>query len=197
MNIHDWFNANKLTLNLNKSVLMHFKSKGINVPLNIILGATLLPRVKETKFLGVFIDENLTWNKHTKQLQLKLRLKLCLLRKGRYLLSAHAKKTMYYAQIHSNLMYGILMWGNMAHKADLEKLQKIQNCCVQTINPKMPIDSIYEKLGILKFHDMLKLENSKLWFKYYNGLLPTKLQGIISMGSSQEPLRKSHTYNTR
>ena len=72
VNIHDWFNANKLTLNLNKSVLMHFNSKGINVPLNIRLGGTLLPKVKETKFLGVFIDKNLTWNKHIKQLQLKL-----------------------------------------------------------------------------------------------------------------------------
>ena len=113
---------------------MHFNAKGTREPLNVEIGNTILPVVKNTKFLGVYIDENLSWNEHAKHLQLKLKLRSCLLSKGKYLLSAHAKKMVYFVQIHSNLLYGILMWGNMTQKSDLGKLQKLQNHCVQTIN---------------------------------------------------------------
>ena len=103
-NIQDWFNANKLTLNITKSVLMHFNAKGIREALNVKIGNTILPVVKNTKFLGMYIDENLNWNEHAKHLQLKLKSRSCLLNKGKYLLSAHAKKMVFFAQIHSNLL---------------------------------------------------------------------------------------------
>ena len=43
---------------------------------------------------------------------------------------------------------------------------------------------------------MVNLENCKLWYKFYKGFLPTKLQNIMSVGSSQEMLIKAHNYNT-
>ena len=111
--IQDWFNANKLTLNISKSVLMHFNAKRSSENLHVQIGNTTLPVVKSTKFLGVYIDEKLNWTEHAKQLQLKLKSRYCLLNKGKYLLSTHAKKMVYFVQIYSNLLYGILMWGNM------------------------------------------------------------------------------------
>ena len=119
-----------------------------------------------------------------------------MLNKEKYLLSAHAKKMVYFAQIHSNLLYGILMWGNMIQNSDLSKLQKIQNCCVQTIHPNLGIEEIYKNLGILTIKKMVKLENCKLWYKFYKQILPAKLLNIMSVGSSSETLVKSHTYNT-
>ena len=195
-NIQDWFNANKLTLNITKSVLMHFNAKGTREALNVKIGNTILPVVKNTKFLGVYIDENLNWNEHAKHPQLKLKSRSCLQNKGKYLLSAHAKKMVYFAQIHSILLYGILMWGNMIQKSDLSKLQKLQNRCVQTIHPNMQIEKIYKNLRILTITKMVKLENCKLWYKFYKQILPTKLQNIMSVGSSSETLVKSHNYNT-
>ena len=58
-NIQDWFKANKLTLNITKSVLMHFNAKGTRGSLTVKIGNVILPVVKNTKFLGVYIDENL------------------------------------------------------------------------------------------------------------------------------------------
>ena len=55
--LQDWFLANKLTLNIGKSVLILFgkhKSK-----LCIQIGKEIIPQSKFTKFLGLWIDENL------------------------------------------------------------------------------------------------------------------------------------------
>ena len=71
-----------------------------------------------------------------------------MLNKGKYLLSTHAKKMVYFAQIHNNLLYGILMWGNMIQKSDLSKLQKLQNRCVQTIHPNLAIEDLQKSRNI-------------------------------------------------
>ena len=138
---------------------MLFNARGSRDCLNVKIGKVNLPVVKSTKFLGVYIDENQNWNEHVKHLQLKLKTRFCLLCKGKHPLSPHAKKIVYFTQIHSNLLYGILMWGNMAQRSDLNKLQRLQNHCIQTINPSMPLEGIYKDLGILKVNEMVKLEN--------------------------------------
>ena len=102
----------------------------------------------------------------------------------------------YFVQIHSNLWYGILMWGNMIQQSDLIRLQKIQNRCVQSIQPNMQVKDIYREHRILPIREMLKLENCKLWYKYYQKTLPTKLQKIMSIGPCRETLIKGHKYNT-
>ena len=52
-----WFKANKLSLNMTKSVLMYFGKKDEN--LNTSLNNTIIPRVNTHKFLGTLIDDNL------------------------------------------------------------------------------------------------------------------------------------------
>ena len=42
----------------------HMTSNKVNPELNVDLDNTLLERVNHTKFLGVLIDENLTWKYH-------------------------------------------------------------------------------------------------------------------------------------
>ena len=85
----------------------------------------------------------------------------------------------------------------MAQKADLTKLWKLQDRCVSTINLHSNIEATYNKHGILTLDEIVKLENSKLWYKYYHGLLPEKLQRVMSSGPSCESLLKKHEYNTR
>ena len=58
--LQDWFRANKLTLNIGKSVFILF-GKHNNQTLSIRLGNEIIPQVKFTKFLGLWIDENLNW----------------------------------------------------------------------------------------------------------------------------------------
>ena len=69
--VSNWFKANKLSVNATKTNYMimgaqHMTSMEDQSVSNvdIILDKTKLKRVDKTKFLGVTIDENLSWKNH-------------------------------------------------------------------------------------------------------------------------------------
>ena len=116
--LQDWFLANKLTLNIGKSVCILF-GKHREEKLEIHIGPETIPQVKNTKFLGLWIDQTLSWNKHVSKLLLKLKSKLNLLQIGKKFLSTHALRVLYFAQIQSNLTYGIGIWGSLLNQGNL------------------------------------------------------------------------------
>ena len=65
-----WVDSNGLRLNLKKTKYMIF-SRARNLELFSTLKIAYLPieRLTESKFLGVIVDENLTWSRHIKTLQ--------------------------------------------------------------------------------------------------------------------------------
>ena len=67
MKIYTWFNANLLSLSLEKShfLIFHSKRKKININITSLrFGNKCIPRAYDTKYIGLIIDENLSWNKH-------------------------------------------------------------------------------------------------------------------------------------
>ena len=132
-NLDDWFRAKKLTLNVGKSVHMIF-SKKKNVDTCIKLGDTELPKVEIVKFLGMWLDQNLTWNEHLSKLKSRIRRNMSMLQVGVNLLDIHSKKILYYAQIYSHLSYGLPLWGNMISTTNMDRIQKLLNKCVRKID---------------------------------------------------------------
>ena len=62
-----WFKANKLSLNLDKTSHMLFSGKGNRVPVanfSLHIDNTIIKRVDNCTFLGVYLDENLSWSVH-------------------------------------------------------------------------------------------------------------------------------------
>lgn len=62
-----WFRLNKLSLNTRKSNFIIFSgkktySKDLS---KIMIECVEMPQVSSTKFLGIFVDENLNWRKQT------------------------------------------------------------------------------------------------------------------------------------
>ena len=122
----DWFRANKLTLNINKSdcILFGIKKKQA---LKVSLDGIDLPCVKTTKFLGIWIDKNLTWDKQINELALKLKRNQKLLQMSKNFLSYHALLNLYYAQFRSHLSYSIITWGNMIESSCLNREGSTEN----------------------------------------------------------------------
>ena len=69
--LSDWCKANQLSANPTKTKYTHFGCRNIVVPvyLRLSMDGELLERVPSTKFLGMFIDEQLTWEYHIKHWQ--------------------------------------------------------------------------------------------------------------------------------
>ena len=59
-----WFAINKLSLNVSKTNYMVFKNKKDISECQIHINKFPIERVFVTKFLGVLIDEKLTWKEH-------------------------------------------------------------------------------------------------------------------------------------
>ena len=86
--IIDWFRANKLTLNLSKTIYLVFNPPGCKkTSVELEFGDVKLKSSAATKFLGVRIDSSLNWNEHLKQLMIKLKRNLGLLKKLEKLLA--------------------------------------------------------------------------------------------------------------
>lgn len=63
-NINQWFSANLLSRNLNKTRMIFSKEKHLANNITITLNGVTLNRVSETKFLGILLTKNdLRWNK--------------------------------------------------------------------------------------------------------------------------------------
>ena len=64
--LSDWFQANKLSLNVKKSKFIYFlpRQKKYSLDIQLLLNNEIIEQVKETVFLGVILDENLNWKSH-------------------------------------------------------------------------------------------------------------------------------------
>ena len=116
---------NKLSLNLSKTVIMNFWSSNTNF--SITVDGSPIPVVSHTKFLGVHLDSELSWHIHLNTLIEKIQTNKCLLSLGRNLLDTYSLKNIYYAHIHSHLIYTITAWGSMASPSKIKELAKLQS----------------------------------------------------------------------
>jgi exonuclease III len=124
--LQNWAECNNLILNQKKSVLIQFRSNPkpfITSPLVILAGKSI-PVQPDTTFLGVVIDDQLTWTKHITKTCSKVATGCFLLKKIMEVSTLNTAKMLYFACIESRLRYGIILWGQATNVNRLFKLQK-------------------------------------------------------------------------
>ena len=72
--MNDWFMANKLSANPSKTKSILYSKKGRQQiqNLNVYMDGQILERVKTTKCVGVYFDENFTWEYHVDHCRKKM-----------------------------------------------------------------------------------------------------------------------------
>ena len=103
---------------------MIFGKKNDSVDLKIKLGGELIPWVHTTKFFGVWLDDKLSWSTLVTVVRKKLQSRQGLLKRSKQYLSTHCMRILYFAQIQSVRLYGIVVWGPMLKACDLKTLEK-------------------------------------------------------------------------
>ena len=137
--LSEWFRANKLSLNVNKTnyILFGNRSKAcFDSNFCILFDNKLLERVANTKFLGVFIDEDLNWKHHTSQIALKVSRNIGVLNRVKYILSSEILLTLYYSMIHPYFLYCNIVWGGASQIA-LNSLVCLQKRMLRLISYSM------------------------------------------------------------
>ena len=72
--VKKWLDANKPALNVDKTnlVIFHSPQNSLNDSINIKIGNQYVKQAKCVKFLGLLLDENLSWKYHLSELSKKL-----------------------------------------------------------------------------------------------------------------------------
>ena len=88
-----WFRVNKLSLNVTKTNFIIFGNKGEifrKNPLPISIDGVQILQTSSAKFLGVIIDEKLTWVQHIQQIKLKISKNIGILCRLKHTLTKYA-----------------------------------------------------------------------------------------------------------
>ena len=122
----DWLAANKLIINLSKTHLMLFTNLSRPEYICISAKGQIINEVKETKFLGVILDNELKWNLHIEYISKKISKSVSILRMLKFTFPSNVLKNLYFSLIYPYYTYCNLVWGNAAsiYLDSLIKLQK-------------------------------------------------------------------------
>ena len=194
--ISDWLKANRLSVNVDKSKLLIFRSKQRKLDLNHISikmeGSRLIP-CENVKYLGLYLDKNLSWDFHVNQLSKKLSRTNDILSKIRHFVSMKILISIYYSIFYSHILYGCSVW-SMTTKTNLDIITVLQKKCIRIIN-HAPFNShtneLFIKNELVKLEDIIKIEQLKLVFDFKNKNLPNDLQNLFQYNN------EIHTHVTR
>ena len=170
--VTEWLNVNKLSLNITKTKFILFRSinKKPNHDFKITINNMNIDQVKCTNFLGIIIDECLTWNDHITKVAKKIVRASGIIAKIRHFVNRYAFKLIYYALVDPYFTYGNLIWGN-TYKSRIQKIMNIPKKIVRLMTFKSYVEHtelIFKELGILDIFKINDYLTAMFMFRYYH-----------------------------
>ena len=104
-------------------------------------------------------------------------------------------KNIYYAHIHSHLMYGLVIWGSTTSAKNIKKLVTIQNSCLRVFSGKPKWYStrqLYKEERLLQLESLIQIELCKFGHRITHRELPKPLLDLVNSWGG----RKTHPYET-
>lgn len=196
--MHAWFVANKLSLNADKTCYTLFSNKSRNKNignLNLFINNTKIARVVSCKYLGVNIDELLSWKIHIDYIYKKLVKFSGIFYKLRGIVPVFCLRKLYFSFVQPYILYGIEVYANVRSSA-LNKLHKLNNKLLRILQDKKlrtPVNHLYTAYNILPItllHEM-KILTLVHKFIHHNHLLPDIFKTYFTDNSA------IHSHNTR
>ena len=181
--LHAWFTVNKLSLNISKTNYILFgRRRCIADNVSITMGKSPISRVKVTKFLGVNIDENLTWKDHISVVKSKLSKTIGIMYRASIFLNQSSLFTLYCSLFLPYMTYCLEIWGN-TYKSNTLCIFILQKKVLRIIigaNRYDHTNCIFYNLRILKLYDLVKLRTSVIMYQARNNTLPVSIQHIFT-----------------
>ena len=174
--VKKWLDANKLALDVDKTNFVIFQSAQnyLNESINIKIGNQHVKQAKYVKFLGLLLDENLSWRYHLCELSKKLSRTCGIFFKIRHLLPTNVLVSLYNSLFSSFLQYGIIVWG-LTYEVHTKPIYLLQKKVVRAIAFKSftsPSTPIFSDLKILKLYDLFELKLLTFVYESVNMISP-------------------------
>lgn len=131
----EWFGANNLKINVDKTQSLSFSTK--------------MRDKQSLKFLGICLDSSLSWKEHILGVQSHLARAIYAIRRLRRVAGRDVARLAYYGTFHGRATYGILLWGGSAWAKTTFLQQKKAVRAVMGVNNTTSCRELFKQLQIL------------------------------------------------
>ena len=172
--ITKWLQANELLLSEDKtkfSIFVPCKKKIPHILNEIKVNGRIVQRTDSCKYLGVVLDDKLSFDKHINQLSKDLIKVICAFKIVKHWVPNEHKMKLYYAYFHSKLQYGIEIYGTSANK-HIKKIEVLQHKAIKALfnlDPLTPSAYLYHKFKVLPAKDIYSCKIAKFIFNQIHG----------------------------
>lgn len=191
--VSDWCNANKLTINLQKTsyMLIRNQRRQINVQGQLAISEAEIIEVDSSLFVGIKIDKHLTWKPHIQMVNKCIRQKVGILFRLRHFVPRNILVLLYKTFIQPHISYGIEVWGS-TYKSHLNCILYTQKMAIRTITFSHFMSRsapLFYELKILDINKFYELSLCTFMYDLVHNNLPHCLTDYCD--------KIEHRYNTR
>lgn len=192
--LNQWLKLNKLKLNVSKTKVMVLGNASMKSPVNaIIMDGEVLGIEREFKYLGVMLDEKLSFKANVDYVCKKVAKKVGLLTRLARNLTINARISIYKSVIAPHFDYcASLLY--LSNASSFDRMQKLQNRAMRAIlrcRKLTPIREMLEALDLLSVKQRVTETTMKFIYKLKHGLLPRYLSKMVTYNCD------IHEYPTR
>ena len=190
------FSLEKLkSINTDKTNYVIFKSrqKKTTSDISLVFEGISLAQKQQVKFLGVYLDENLSWKSHINHVSKKISKSIGIIFRARLHLSSKTKLLLYYTLIYPYLNYCNLVWSS-TFTSHLNRLFLLQKRIVRILTNSdflAHTAPLFQRLKILDIYKINLFFTGKFMYLYHKQLLSPTFLRLFIKGN------EIHNYNTR
>ena len=158
-NLQQWLSANKLSLNIEKTMYVIFRNKNKQmgkIADDLQVGNNVFKREKSCQYIGMMLDEKMNWDEHINNVKSKLIKYVAIFNYMKTYVSKQLAMQLYYAFIFPHIKYGIETYG-ASSSGKVKQIQIIQNKLMKIILWKdrlTPTNALHKDINILQVKDM-------------------------------------------
>ncbi len=131
-----------------------------------------------TKFVGIYLDDCLSWKEHIRMTMSKINSNIFLLSSNKKLLPFQVKTMIYNSLIKCHLEYGIELWGG-GHTKKLETMQKraIRHCYNASYTAHT--NSMFIRMRTFKLKNIYEYKLARLIYKHHTKSGPSEISNLF------------------
>ena len=194
--VADWYNRNKLTLNVKKSnVMLIHRKKKTQGNIDVTINNNKLIQVDQVKYLGLHIDSKLQWNIHVNSMCKTITKKLAMMNRTSKIVDKKTLIQIYKSFIMPSFDYVDSVWHGCSKYLE-HKLQVLQNRAARIIEQNFDFINtrgieLINNLNIQTTVERRNFRTCAMIFKCIHGKVPNYLSDQIIMACD------IHAYGTR
>ena len=176
------FDAWQLELNLKKCVVMNFCKKNNSPQQSYFINCTQLETVESVKYLGVRLNNDLSWNKHIREITGKANRKLGFVKRILGKCDDKVREISYFSLVRPHLEYAASVWDphEIGLKTELERVQRRAARYVKSrYDSLVSVTDLLEQLGWESLTDRRIKSRLNLLCKFTSSLFSDEVNHIL------------------